>query len=65
MAGERAVYFEMRRVGNYLKVSAIDSETATEVSVVGPAIGNQEMLKQTALKKLRYVLEKQGKIPRR
>lgn len=35
MAAPRQVYFEVRRVGAYVKVSAIDGETATEVSIVG------------------------------
>lgn len=65
MVSDRPVYFEIRRVGSYLKVSAIDSLTGTEVSVVGPARGSDAQLKATALKKLRYVLEKQGPSPRR
>lgn len=56
----REVYFEIRRVGAYLKVTAIDSLTGTEVSVVGPATGSHAQLKATAMRKLRYVLDKQS-----
>lgn len=54
----REVYFEFRRIGNYVKVSAIDGETATEVSIVGDATVGEAHLKRLALKKLEYVLAK-------
>ncbi|MGQ9371791.1 DUF6898 family protein [Azospirillum sp. ST 5-10] len=56
---ENNVLLEYVRVGNYLKVSAIDPVTATEVSVSGPATGSRELLKRTAVNKLRYVLQRQ------
>ncbi|MBR9970542.1 DUF6898 family protein [Magnetospirillum sulfuroxidans] len=60
MAG-REVYFEFRRVGNYVRVTAIDSLTGTEITVAGDAKAGEAMLKQTALRKLEYVLaKKQG-----
>ena len=60
MAG-REVYFEFRRVGNYVRVTAIDSLTGTEVTIAGDAKAGETMLKQTALRKLEYVLaKKQG-----
>ncbi len=49
------VLFEFHRVGTYLKVVAIDGKTGVEVSVVGPASGSLELLKRTAINKLRYV----------
>lgn len=59
MPGPREVIFEFYRVGAYVKVSAVDTATLTEVAIVGdPAIG-EESLKQTALRKLDYVLERQ------
>lgn len=61
------VLFEFQRVGTYLKVMAIDPVTATEVSVVGPASGSLELLKRTAINKLKFVLqreaEKSGRAP--
>lgn len=44
--------------GNSVKVSAIDPETGVEVSIVGPLNGGEELLSQTAVNKLKYVLKK-------
>ena len=54
----REVLLEFRRVGNAVKATALDPETLTEVSVVGPAAGGQEMLRRTVLAKLEYVLRR-------
>lgn len=54
----RDVLFEMRRVGAFVKVSAIDADTGTEVSIVGNPAAGEAMLKRTALRKLEYVLKK-------
>lgn len=52
------VIFEFVAIGAYVKVSAIDEATNTEVSIVGnPALG-ETALKRTALRKLDYVLSK-------
>ncbi|MBC7952513.1 MAG: hypothetical protein H7Z12_11935 [Rhodospirillaceae bacterium] len=58
MAG-REVLFEFRQIGAYVKVSAIDCLTGLEVSIVGDVKAGEVRLKQTALKKLEYVLAKQ------
>lgn len=58
--GGGEVLFEFHRVGAYMKVVAIDGKTGEEVSVVGPATGSVELLKRTAMNKLRYV---QGRGP--
>ena len=52
------VLYEHHRVGNCVKVSAIDPATYTEVSIVGPASATQTSLENLARKKLVYVLEK-------
>lgn len=52
------VYFEMREVGNYVRVSAIDPITNTEVHIAGDPTAGQEALKRIAIKKLRYVIAK-------
>ncbi len=57
----REVLFEMRRIGAYVKVSAIDAATGTEISIVGDAAAGELRLKQTALRKLEYVLNKNAK----
>jgi len=49
------ILFEFQRVGSYLKVMAIDAQTGQEVSVAGPASGSLELLKRTAMNKLRFV----------
>lgn len=52
------VYFEIKRIGNYLRCAAIDARTGVEVTVSGPASGGVELIKRTALRKLEYVLAK-------
>lgn len=52
------ILFEFQRVGAYMKVTAIDAATATEVSVAGPASGSTELLKRTAIAKLQFVLKR-------
>jgi hypothetical protein len=63
----RDVIFEFFRVGNSVKVSAVDTETMTEVSVVGPASASEATLRNNALRKLEFVLARragQGNKPR-
>ena len=52
------VIFEFRRVGAFVKVSAVDPSTLTEVSIVGSPQAGEEILKRTARRKLEYVLGK-------
>ena len=54
----REVIFEYVPVGASVKISAIDVETGTEVSVIGPSTASRMELERVALGKLRYVLEK-------
>jgi hypothetical protein len=61
MMSGREVLFEFIRLGNAVKVSALDTETLTEVSIVGNANASQELLKSMALRRLRYVLDKNTK----
>ncbi|BAI71643.1 hypothetical protein AZL_010050 [Azospirillum sp. B510] len=56
--GDGEVLFEFQRVGSYLKVIAIDAATGVEVTVAGPATGSLELLKRTAINKLRFVQSK-------
>lgn len=61
---EREVYFEFIAVGSAVKVVAIDSVTAIEVSVMGPASASQADMKQLALNKLKARLTREnGKEP--
>ena len=55
---QQEVIIEFYRVGKSVKVSAMDTKTLTEVSIVGPANAGEEILKRNVLRKLEYVLAK-------
>lgn len=59
---DREVIIEFLPMGAYVKVSAMDTQTLTEISISGPANAGQEILKRNALKRLDYVLRKKGLI---
>jgi len=61
MAG-REVIVEFFPVGQVVKVTAMDTRTLTEISIQGPAKAGEEVLKRNAIKRLEYVLRKNGKI---
>ena len=46
--------------GNVVKATAIDPDTGTEASIVGPANAGREALVEAARRKLSYVLKKNG-----
>ena len=54
----REVLFEFRRVGKFLKVTAIDPESNIEVPMIGNPSYGQEMLNRIATRKLAYVIAK-------
>lgn len=54
----REVLFEIHRIGNSVKVAAIDPITNTEVVVVGSPHMSPYSLKINAIRKLRYVIAK-------
>lgn len=58
---EEGVILEFFRVGRYVKVSAIDTKTGVEVSIVGDPRQGEETLKRTAIRKLQYVMNKNKK----
>jgi tRNA nucleotidyltransferase (CCA-adding enzyme) len=58
--GDREVYFEFVAVGSAVKVTAIDSATAIEVSVMGPASAARADLERLALQKLKARLDRDG-----
>ncbi len=57
---EGEVLLEYHRVGAYVKVSAIDPATQTEVSIVGDPKRSEAELARVALNKLKYVMSKQA-----
>lgn len=59
----REVIIEYYPIGQYVKVSAMDVQTLTEVSIQGPVSASEEILKKNALKRLSYVLKKKGLLP--
>ena len=54
------VLFEMRYLGNVVRVTAIDPATGTEVITVGDAGRTPEALKRVAARKLLYVLKRRA-----
>jgi hypothetical protein len=60
LASGREVLIEIVTIGAYAKVSAIDSATGTEISITGPAEADRTTLEAAAIRKLQFVLGKQG-----
>jgi hypothetical protein len=58
----REIIIEFFPLGQFVKVSALDTKTLTEISIQGPASAGKEMLKRNAIKRLEYVLKKKGLI---
>ena len=56
----REVIIEFFPIGQYVKVSAMDTQTLTEVSIQGPLGAGDEVLKRNAMKRLEYVMKKKG-----
>ncbi len=50
------VIVEFVRLGRLVRVSAIDSESLTEVVLQGPAVAGEAALRRAVLRKLGYVL---------
>ncbi len=51
---------EMIGIGRYVKVTAVDTRTGIEASIVGDPRRGDRALRQTALRKLEYVLKKKA-----
>jgi len=60
--GLEEVLYEFVYQGNFVRVSAIDPRTNTEVTMVGDPRSARETLKAIARRKLIYVLRRDGKI---
>ena len=60
MTAGREFILEFQRLGNAVKVTAIDPETLVEVSLQGPAQASEAELRRAAIDKLTYVLRKQA-----
>ncbi len=49
---------EFQRVGNVVKVSAVDTRTFVEVSIMAPANATEEQMTETVMRKLAWVQSK-------
>ena len=58
----REVIIEFFPIGTFMKVTAMDTLSLTEVSIQGPVNAGQETLKRNAIKRLEYVMRKNGLI---
>lgn len=58
----REIYIEMHRIGQVVKVTAMDTSSLTEVVTQGPASAGEPALKEAAIRRLEYVMRKKGLI---
>jgi len=56
MAAEREIIFEFTQIGSAVKVTAVDTASGIEVSMVGDPAAGETTLKKLARQKLDYVL---------
>jgi len=56
----REIIIELIPLGAYMRVSAMDVDTLTEISIQGPKSAAQSVLKANALRRLEYVMRKKG-----
>ncbi|MFN8719799.1 MAG: DUF6898 family protein [Rhodospirillales bacterium] len=59
----REILFEFQRVGNVVKVTAIDAETGIEASIHGPVTAGEALLRINATRRLEFVMRRKGMIP--
>jgi hypothetical protein len=57
---EREILIETRRIGIFLRVTAVDAETGLEVVFQAPASTSSQSLQRVAASKLRYVMQKKA-----
>jgi len=56
----REVIFEFKPVGNLMRVTAMDTQSATEIIIQCPLTAGEAAFKRNALLRLEYVLRKNG-----
>ena len=54
----KEVLFEMKQVGQYMRITAIDPLSGTEVISIGHPSVDPDMLRSMAIRKLKYVIAK-------
>ncbi len=55
---DEGVIIEMIAVGRYVKVTAVDVKSGREVSMVGDPRRGEKALREAAVRKLQYVMDK-------
>ena len=58
----REVFIEFQSIGQFVKVTAMDTASMTEVSIQGSVSSSEVTLKMAVLRRLEYVLKKNGVI---
>ena len=58
LATGRDVLVEFQQIGNAVKVTAMDTKSMVEVSIMGPASAGEEVLKCNVINKLNYIIFK-------
>lgn len=58
--GKPGYLIEFIRIGNAVKVSAVDPQTGLEVSIVGSPAMTEDHLSRAAVRKLEYMLAKKN-----
>ena len=58
----REVFVEIQTLGNLLRVTAIDAATGIEAVLSAPRQSSPDSVRKAALQKLRYVLQKSGRL---
>jgi hypothetical protein len=56
----REVLFEFYREGNSVRVCALDPDSNVEITMVGAARYSESVLKNMAIRKLKYVIAKKS-----
>jgi hypothetical protein len=62
LLNNREIIIEFHPIGAFVKVTAMDVKTITEVSIQGPATAPENLLKRNAMKRLEFVMKKKGLI---
>jgi hypothetical protein len=62
LISNREVFIEFHTIGQFVKVTAMDTASMTEISIQGSATSSEATLKTAALRRLEYVLKKNGVI---
>lgn len=53
--------YEMIAIGRYVKVTAVDTRSGIEATIVGDPRRGEKALRDAAARKLRYVMEKKAR----